>query len=163
MLSLLPAHKCLDSPLREGKHKWINLKKGTTGNNQTRVITQPETGPPQEIAASPKAAPRHASHKGKEKWEYRHECRGRAIAGNTIINLPTGFGKTLIAVHVFKHFARTGQVLLAVPTLELVTQQEAYIKKHGGDELGTTHGLHGGDAKLWGNEGSKAVEWRGQG
>ena len=102
-------------------------------------------------------------HHTREKKNGNTGTSVEAGRSRATLSLPTGFGKTLIAVHVFKHFARTGQVLLAVPTLELVTQQEAYIKKHGGDELGTTHGLHGGDAKLWGNEGSKAVEWRGQG
>ena len=46
---------------------------------------------------------------------YQREAVEKAASTNTIINLPTGFGKTLIGVHVLKRFQGLGRLVFAVP------------------------------------------------
>ena len=53
----------------------------------------------------------------------------RVIVGNVIVQVPTGGGKTLIAVKAIDHFLATfpaKRVLFVVPTRPLVEQQAAY-------------------------------------
>ena len=65
----------------------------------------------------------------------------RAKERNTIAVLPTGAGKTLIAVLLLKHMhsvSPTGQIsVFVVPTIPLVSQQAAYIQKN--SELKVSH------------------------
>ena len=55
------------------------------------------------------------------------------LAGNRIINLPTGTGKTLIAVKIIDYFLtihEAKKVIFVVPTRALVEQQANYITTH---------------------------------
>ena len=57
----------------------------------------------------------------------------RAVSGNIILSLPTGKGKTIVAVNVLDHFFKanpTLKVLFVVPTRVLVPQQATYILAH---------------------------------
>jgi Fanconi anemia group M protein len=58
--------------------------------------------------------------------QYQHEITATAIQHNTLVSLPTGLGKTLIASVVMYNFYRwfpTGKVIFLAPTLPLVNQQ----------------------------------------
>jgi len=58
--------------------------------------------------------------------QYQHEITDTAMRHNTLVSLPTGLGKTLIASVVMYNFYRwfpTGKVIFLAPTLPLVNQQ----------------------------------------
>ena len=60
------------------------------------------------------------------KRQYQYDITCAAIQQNTLVSLPTGLGKTLIAAVVLYNFYRwypTGKVLFLAPTLPLVDQQ----------------------------------------
>jgi ERCC4-related helicase len=62
---------------------------------------------------------------------YQIEAASGAIAGNTVINVCTGGGKTLIAVIVINDFIRkhpSKVVCFLVPSRALVSQQAAYLR-----------------------------------
>jgi ERCC4-related helicase len=64
-------------------------------------------------------------------YSYQHDCINQAKSMNTIVNLPTGRGKTLIAARLIDHFlekAPTKKVAFLVPTRPLVEQQAAYCR-----------------------------------
>ncbi|CAJ1401879.1 unnamed protein product [Effrenium voratum] len=66
-----------------------------------------------------------------ELREYQQISVDQAIRENLIVNLPTGKGKTLIAVKVIDHFLRTKKhVVFVVPTKALVEQQAKYCESH---------------------------------
>lgn len=60
------------------------------------------------------------------KRQYQFEIAKSAILQNTLVSLPTGLGKTLIAAVVLYNYYRwfpTGKILFLAPTLPLVDQQ----------------------------------------
>lgn len=60
------------------------------------------------------------------KRQYQIEISEVAVSYNTLVSLPTGLGKTLIAAVVLYNFYRwfpTGKVIFMAPTLPLVNQQ----------------------------------------
>ena len=60
------------------------------------------------------------------KRQYQFEISEKAVLQNTLVSLPTGLGKTLIAAVVLYNYYRwfpTGKVLFLAPTLPLVDQQ----------------------------------------
>ena len=66
-------------------------------------------------------------------YPYQQESLDHALKRNTIVNLPTGYGKTLIAAKLVEyHLRRSPQqrVAFIVPTRPLVEQQSAYCKTH---------------------------------
>lgn len=63
-------------------------------------------------------------------WPHQLECLQRAVAENTIVNMPTGTGKTLVAVLAIDHFRTSGRIIFLVPTRPLVLQQAEYIRKN---------------------------------
>ncbi|CAD7934438.1 unnamed protein product [Amoebophrya sp. A25] len=66
-------------------------------------------------------------------YPHQREAADTAVLGNTVVNVKTGGGKTLIAVLVTDHFLRTQphkKVLLVVPTVPLLEQQSEYFRKH---------------------------------
>ncbi|CAE8647280.1 unnamed protein product [Polarella glacialis] len=66
-----------------------------------------------------------------EPRPHQLECLQQILAQNTIVNMPTGTGKTLVSVLAIDHFRTAGKVLFIVPTRPLVEQQANYIRKHG--------------------------------
>ena len=53
-----------------------------------------------------------------EPRPYQTECLQRTIPQNTIVNLPTGMGKTLIAIRTIDHFRRvapSSKIVFVVP------------------------------------------------
>ena len=64
---------------------------------------------------------------------YQQECLDKAIEENTIVHLPTGQGKTLIAARLIEHFLELHpekKIAFLVPTRALVEQQSKYLHKH---------------------------------
>ncbi|CAM9122430.1 unnamed protein product, partial [Ectocarpus fasciculatus] len=64
--------------------------------------------------------------------DYQLEAARTAIAQNTIVNMETGRGKTLIAAMVAQRYLSqypTKKVLFVVPTVALVSQQTAYLSR----------------------------------
>lgn len=60
------------------------------------------------------------------KRQYQFDIAHQAILQNTLVSLPTGLGKTLIAAVVLYNYYRwfpTGKVIFLAPTLPLVDQQ----------------------------------------
>lgn len=58
--------------------------------------------------------------------QYQQEIAATAVQHNTLVSLPTGLGKTLIASVVMYNFYRwfpTGKIIFLAPTLPLVNQQ----------------------------------------
>lgn len=65
--------------------------------------------------------------------DYQALCVERAKKANTIINLPTGKGKTLIAARLIDHYLEKHpdkRIAFLVPTRPLVVQQAKYIETH---------------------------------
>ncbi|KAL7532128.1 hypothetical protein ACHAXR_004449 [Thalassiosira sp. AJA248-18] len=65
--------------------------------------------------------------------DYQAVCVERAKEANTIINLPTGKGKTLIAARLIDHYLEKHpdkRIAFLVPTRPLVDQQAKYIETH---------------------------------
>lgn len=64
---------------------------------------------------------------------YQEECFQRAKKSNTIVHLPTGFGKTLVAARLVEYYLNQQpekKVAFLVPTRPLVEQQSQYLKDH---------------------------------
>ena len=84
---------------------------------------------------------------------YQLECLDHAKERNTIVNLPTGKGKTLIAAKLIDHFlcgSPHKHVVFLVPTRPLVEQQAKYLETHCrlGKQL-TVLRLVGTDSASW--------------
>lgn len=65
-------------------------------------------------------------HTDYPKRDYQFEIASTALFQNTLVSLPTGLGKTLIAAVVLYNYHRwfpSGKVLFCAPTLPLVNQQ----------------------------------------
>lgn len=80
--------------------------------------------PPAELAPAARGLPLRG---------YQEECLRTAVRQNSIVVLPTGTGKTLIAVKVIDHFRALAPekcVLFLVPTKALVGQQAEYCRSH---------------------------------
>lgn len=63
---------------------------------------------------------------------YQIECLERIKTANLIVNIPTGAGKTLIAVLAIDHFLKhriRRLVMFIVPTRVLVTYQAKYCRE----------------------------------
>merc|ERR1712087_523009 len=64
---------------------------------------------------------------------YQKEAFQKRISQNTIVLLPTGLGKTLIAIMVIDHYLAQKpkkKILFIVPTVALVKQQANYCRKY---------------------------------
>lgn len=61
---------------------------------------------------------------------HQHLCLDQILASNTIVNMPTGTGKTLVAVLAIDNFRKYGKAIFLVPTRSLVSQQANYIRTH---------------------------------
>mmetsp|Transcript_87212 Transcript_87212/g.182516 ORF Transcript_87212/g.182516 Transcript_87212/m.182516 type:complete len:833 (-) Transcript_87212:565-3063(-) len=72
---------------------------------------------------------------GFELRPYQKECVQRILQGNTIVNMPTGTGKTLVAVKAIDHFRKTGKALFLVPTRALVSQQAQYVRDNAAEPI----------------------------
>jgi ERCC4-related helicase len=66
-----------------------------------------------------------------EKRDYQVNLAGQAIEENCIVVLPTGLGKTTIALQVISEFLSKGKaVLFLAPTRVLVNQHYEFLKKN---------------------------------
>ncbi len=87
--------------------------------------------------------PRHPDYPSRQ---YQLEITEKAIHHNTLVSLPTGLGKTLIAAVVMYNYWRwfpTGKVIFLAPTLPLVNQQVQACYKIMGLPAGATAVLTG--------------------
>lgn len=66
-----------------------------------------------------------------EKRDYQVNLANQAIQENTIVVLPTGLGKTTVALHVISEFLSrgTGGVLFMAPTRVLVNQHHDFLTR----------------------------------
>ncbi|MFB5615445.1 MAG: DEAD/DEAH box helicase, partial [Candidatus Nitrosomaritimum yanchengensis] len=66
-----------------------------------------------------------------EKRDYQVNLAEQAIGENCIVVLPTGLGKTTIALHVISEFLSKGKgVLFLAPTRVLVNQHYEFLKEN---------------------------------
>ena len=67
-----------------------------------------------------------------EKRDYQINLANQAIHENCIVVLPTGLGKTTIALHVISEFLlkESGVILFLAPTRVLVNQHFDFLKKN---------------------------------
>ena len=73
--------------------------------------------------------------------EYQRKIAESALAGNTLVVLPTGLGKTVIALLVaVERLSRfpDGKVLVLAPTRPLVIQHSRFFEEHLGDRVPAT-------------------------
>ena len=71
---------------------------------------------------------------GSEFRSYQHVMTREALAANTLVSLPTGFGKTFVAAAVMRNFLRwfpDGLVVFMAPARPLVHQQRDACAKAG--------------------------------
>ena len=67
-----------------------------------------------------------------QERQYQFEISSVAVRHNTLVSLPTGLGKTLIASVVMYNFSRwfpTGKCLFVAPTKPLVHQQVSAVRR----------------------------------
>lgn len=85
--------------------------------------------------------------------DYQLQCLEKIKRGNTIINMSTGGGKTLVAVLAFDHFlaANRGKAIFAVPTRVLVEQQAQYCRDFCQRSVRVVE-LSGGEMDSWGKD-----------
>ena len=79
--------------------------------------------------------------------KYQLDAATEAISRNIVINIPTGGGKTLIAVSVINHFMASSDktVCFLVPSRSLVTQQAAYLRTNCDEKQGNVPLVEGKD------------------
>ena len=73
------------------------------------------------------------NHERLKLRSYQQQCYERALQQNTIICLPTGKGKTLVAVRILETYLideSDKKALFIVPTRALVEQQAQYCRDH---------------------------------
>ena len=68
-----------------------------------------------------------------EKRDYQINLANQAIHENCIVVLPTGLGKTTIALHVISEYLlkESGTILFLAPTRVLVNQHFDFLQKNG--------------------------------
>jgi endoribonuclease Dicer len=84
--------------------------------------------------------------------DHQIEAVSKCLAANHIINLPTGTGKTLVAVRVMDYFLQLHpgkNVVFVVPTTALVRQQARYLRRHSDVEGCTVAELCGRQMDAW--------------
>ena len=65
-----------------------------------------------------------------EKRDYQESLAQQAIKENCIVVLPTGLGKTTIALHVISEYLSKGKgILFLAPTRVLVNQHYDFLKR----------------------------------
>lgn len=88
-------------------------------------------------------------------YPYQQESLDHAKTRNTVVNLPTGFGKTLVAAELIQYYLQKSpqqRVAFLVPTRPLVAQQSEYCRKHCRLEDGsppTVQNLMGQEQASW--------------
>jgi hypothetical protein len=111
------------------------VKKATTNQQKTEMKQKPPRPPIKKILYQPGPVPVCAE--AAQEWIYPNDpnypkrnyqflITQTALFHNTLVSLPTGLGKTLIAAVVLYNYYRwfpTGKVVFMAPTLPLVTQQ----------------------------------------
>ncbi len=65
-----------------------------------------------------------------EAREYQTTIADNALTGNTLVILPTGMGKTAVALLVAAERINTGKILMLAPTKPLVEQHLRYFSKN---------------------------------
>ena len=89
---------------------------------------------------------------------YQADCLAHAKERNTIVHLPTGYGKTLIAARLVEHYLEClpdQKIGFLVPTVALVGQQSAYLERHCSVGMGTrvfVQQLVGKEQASWGTK-----------
>jgi len=75
---------------------------------------------------------KHIQKNSVEKRDYQINLANQAIHENCIVVLPTGLGKTTIALHVISEFLlkESGGILFLAPTRVLVNQHFDFLKKN---------------------------------
>jgi Fanconi anemia group M protein len=106
-----------------------NNRKGKTQRSRFSFIpkeSQSYTPGPAPIHPETSTTWIYPQHKDFPIRQYQLEMSETAINYNTIVSLPTGLGKTLIAAVVLYNYYRwfpTGKLIFMAPTLPLVSQQ----------------------------------------
>lgn len=83
---------------------------------------------------------------------YQKEAVEKCLADNRVIHLPTGAGKTLIAVKLIDYYMQShtnSNILFIVPTRALVEQQAQYIQTHSLSPKCTVQQLCGMEMESW--------------
>ncbi|XP_021960857.1 endoribonuclease dcr-1 [Folsomia candida] len=116
----------------------------------------------QETALAAMAPPTEEERKSKyEEREYQtylYEC---ALQKNVIICLPTGCGKTFIAVQAISHYLKEAnqsdnmKIMFIASTVPLVRQQGRYLREHLGNGSNDIVGIVTGDIRPEDWDGSK--------
>lgn len=106
-----------------------NLPPDALGARDAAGLTMcPTAGGPEGLPMDPEAIQTYVYPAQIARREYQYEITRNALLTNSLVCLPTGLGKTLIAAVVMFNYYRwfpTGKIIFMAPTRPLVDQQMA--------------------------------------
>ena len=138
-----------------------NLPPEALGERDGRGLTTCATaGGPAGLPMDPEAIQTYVYPAQISRREYQYEMARNALLTNSLVCLPTGLGKTLIAAVVMYNYYRwfpTGKIIFMAPTRPLVDQQMSACHNVVGIPASDTLVLMGSTKKD--DEGSRRTFW----